>query len=109
MLRTAMQHLIPRWGYEINTAEDGKRALDKVQKFQFDIILLDEQLPDTRGRELAPQLREQSISDSMLIIGLTGFVDTDARQSFLDAGMDEVIQKPIRKEILEEIVTKLKP
>ena len=107
MLRTAMQHLIPRWGHEVDTAEDGRRALDKVKKFQFDVVLLDEQLPDTRGRELASKLREHARNDTMLIVGLTGFVDADARQSFLDAGMDDVVQKPIRQENFESIAAKL--
>jgi len=107
VLRHALSHLIPRWGYDIDTADCGQAALLKVQKFQFDIILLDEQLPDTKGRELASKLREHNTERQLLIIGLTGYVDVDARQSFLDAGMDDVIQKPLKRERLDEVVSEL--
>ena len=107
VLRHALSHLMPRWGYEIDTADCGQTALRKVQKFQFDIILLDEQLPDTRGRELAPKLRAQNVDNRLVIIGLTGYVDVDARQSFLDAGMDEVLQKPIKRDIFEATIVAL--
>lgn len=108
-LRLAMQHLIPRWGHDLETAEDGAQALSKVESQQFDGILLDEQLPDTHGRVLAPQLLGRSLNSSIFIVGLTGFVDPDERQSFFDAGMHEVIQKPIRREVFEEVINRLKP
>lgn len=106
-LRLAMQHLIPRWGHDLETAENGAKALTMVENYKFDGILLDEQLPDVNGRMLAPQLRGRSRSDPIFIIGLTGFVDPDERQSFFDAGMDEIIQKPIRKEVFDEIIARL--
>ena len=54
VLRAAMQHLLPRWGYEVNTADCDHTALEKIQKFPFNLILLDGQLPDIKVKELEP-------------------------------------------------------
>lgn len=104
-LRLAMPFLIKAWGHSVATADCGETAVKCAASDAYDIILLDEQLPDTTGRKLAPVLREMTCDHSIWIIGLTGFVDD--RQSFLNAGMDDVIQKPLKREQLDAVISTL--
>lgn len=106
VLRRAMQHLLTQWQYEVEIVSCGQAALAALQAGLFDVVLLDEQLPDMYGREIASKIRSL-LEVCPLIIGLTGYVDVDDYQSFLAAGMDEVLQKPLRREGLRTTLAQL--
>ena len=106
VLHRAMQHLLAQWQYEVEIVNCGQAALAALQTKVFDVVLLDEQLPDMGGREVASKIRSV-LEDCPLIIGLTGYVGIDDYPSFLAAGMDEVLQKPLRRDVLKETLTRL--
>lgn len=102
-----IEHLLQQFGIRFLSAATGSKALELFQLHQFDWILSDIGLPDTTGINLAKQFRlhEQSHNRSRTpIIGLTAHTATDVENECLQAGMDRVITKPLRSNMLEELV-----
>lgn len=80
-------------GYTVETANDGLRAIEKAQKTAFDLVILDIQLPDIRGDEVAMRLKE--INESTIIIMITGFPSFQDSIDTLDIGIHDILLKPI--------------
>lgn len=89
----------------IDEAENGKEALDRLQAQDFDIVLLDVQMPVMDGRETIKAIRacDEAWSD-VTVLALTAEAMAGAREELLGLGMDGFVTKPIaRDELLQEI------
>lgn len=87
------------------SASNGKMALELFKQHPFDLVLSDFGLPDLTGIELAKQFRQieqQEKRPPIPIIGLTAHSLPDAEEEAIEAGMNEVLIKPIRLEVLKE-------
>jgi len=96
-------------GYEVTVARNGQEALDALGKRDFDLILMDVQMPVMDGYEATRYIRAGQ-ADGMLpkvaIIGVTANALTGDRQKCLDAGMDDYISKPFSPLQLDHLVSK---
>lgn len=74
-------------------------ALEKFQNNQYDIILMDGQMPKMDGFETTRKIRELEQSkengDRIPIIAITGYAIPGDKERFLQAGMDDYVSKPI--------------
>jgi DNA-binding NtrC family response regulator len=76
-------------GYTVDTAEDAKEALKKIEAYNFHIILIDIKLPGMDGLELNRRIK--SISDETIVIIMTAFASVDsAVQALKDVDYDYV-------------------
>lgn len=82
-------------GYPYDVATTVTQATELLKEKNYDLILLDIQLPDTDGVELTTELRAQAKFKVLPIIGLTAQALETQIQSALSGGMDEVLSKPI--------------
>jgi two-component system aerobic respiration control sensor histidine kinase ArcB len=98
--------LLEKMEQKVEVAMTGKEALDKVQHNQYDLILLDIQLPDMNGFEVADTIAKQGWAKGVPIVALTANV-IRARSEYLDKGMNEVIAKPIKKTRMIEVFNAL--
>jgi len=89
-------------GLKIDTAEDGKDALTKVRQIDYDIVLMDMQMPELDGLDATRQLRAQPGLGQPVIIALTANAFDDDRVRCLAAGMNDFIAKPFKPEIVFE-------
>lgn len=92
-------------GYEIEIAENGVQAVEAVAKSRFDVILMDIQMPKMNGVDATKEIR-QLASDrcSIPIIAVTANAMRGDRETYLAAGMDDYISKPINsKQLIEKI------
>jgi CheY-like chemotaxis protein len=96
--------LIRHWGHQVESALDGKSALEKALTFKPKIILMDLGLPDIDGYKLARHFRNQSQLASAHLIALTGYASSDDRRRALDAGFNQHLAKPVDPEILQEML-----
>ena len=85
--------LLKKLGHQVDVAIDGQQALEKVATTNYQLILMDIQLPDMDGYEVTRRLRE-SHDELPPIIALTANVFADSQQ-FLDKGLDDAISKPL--------------
>jgi CheY-like chemotaxis protein len=89
-------------GYEVASAEGLGTALQKLQAEPFDAVLLDVQLGDEDGLSLATWIRQQPDLCLMLIIAVTAHALATEQQSFLEAGCNACVAKPVNFKVLRE-------
>ncbi len=110
--RFLLIQILERCDCRIDFAEDGQQALDKLSKQDFDMVLMDCQLPLLDGFEATRRLREQEGDDKhTIVIGVTAYAMVGDREKCLDAGMDDYVSKPIMindfLKVLERLATQL--
>jgi len=91
--------VLGKWDLNVDLAEDGKKAVDKVQANSYDVVLMDIQMPVMGGVEATQIIRKQLKMD-IPIIALTANAVKGDREEFLAAGMDDYISKPFDASIL---------
>jgi hypothetical protein len=92
-------------GYQPDIAENGRTAIDKVSSHRYDLILLDLQMPDIDGFEVARHIREH-LNYQPVIVAITAGASPEDRQRCLDAGMDDYVLKPFKISLLKDVVLK---
>ncbi|WKE64829.1 aerobic respiration two-component sensor histidine kinase ArcB [Gallaecimonas kandeliae] len=91
---TVAKALLEKLGHQVTVAMTGQAALEACQGHLFDLVLLDIQLPDMTGFEVACALREQPQFGELPIVALTANVIKD-KDEYLENGMDDAISKPL--------------
>ncbi len=91
--------LLTKKNYDVILAENGKKGISKVESEEIDLILLDMQLPDMKGREVAKYIRAQKKFQHIPIIYLTGQSDINEAES-LKTYADSFMRKPYKPETL---------
>ncbi|MGV3346522.1 aerobic respiration two-component sensor histidine kinase ArcB [Enterobacteriaceae bacterium LUAb1] len=96
--------VLEKLGNSVEVAMTGQAALSLFEPNEFDLILLDIQLPDMTGLDIARTLRDR-FSPAQLppIVALTANVLKDKKE-YLDAGMDDVLSKPLAVEALTAVI-----
>ena len=94
--------MLDRSGFEAEVAGNGREALDKVLHDEFDIILMDCQMPEMDGFEATAALRSRGVVTP--IIALTANALAGDRELCLEAGMTDYMTKPIKPTILLEVL-----
>ena len=83
-------------GYEdVDSATNGKEALDQLMEREYDLVLMDCQMPILDGYETTQTLRQLEKSRHTIVVGMTAYAMTGDRQKCLDAGMDDYLSKPV--------------
>lgn len=95
---------------ELLEAKDGSVAVELYKNRKPDLILMDIQMPKMDGLEATRTIRklEQHSGSSTLIVALTAAALEEDRQKCLDAGMDEVLTKPLEINKLKLVLKKIK-
>jgi signal transduction histidine kinase/DNA-binding response OmpR family regulator/HPt (histidine-containing phosphotransfer) domain-containing protein/HAMP domain-containing protein len=91
--------MLQKLGYQAATAGNGLEVLAAVEKTQFDVILMDVNMPEMDGLEATRQL-VKLYKDRPRIVALTANVTLSERESCLSAGMEDFLGKPIQLEAL---------
>lgn len=92
--RMYLEKFLEGEGHEVSTAADGNAVLQATGQADFDVILMDIQMPGLDGVEAARRIRRTS---DIPIIALTAYARAEEVQSFLDAGMNAAVTKPIQE------------
>ena len=106
VLRT-FTRVLTKGGFEVDTAETGKEALEKAKTRSFDVALIDFRLPDMDGIDLLCDA--SSLLKSTIKIMITGLPSVETGSKALDHGIDAYPVKPVKpEELLSLIGEKLK-
>ena len=99
--------ILQKNGYELDSAETGKEAIEKADRRHYDLALVDIRLPDMEGTDLLVYLKKQL--QNTIKIMLTGFPSIESGVKALDEGADAYLVKPVKpEELLMIIKEKLK-
>jgi CheY-like chemotaxis protein len=98
--------LLEKAGHMVVVAANGRRALDALASENFDLVLMDVQMPEMDGLDAAAAIREQEqrTREHQPIIAMTAHAMKGDRERCLAAGMDGYVTKPIRPEDLWQAI-----
>lgn len=104
--RKVVYKMLREKGCHIDIAGNGKEALALFAQNQYDVILMDIQMPVMNGIEAVKQirLREKDSSSHVPVIALTAYALQGDRESFLNQGMDGYLSKPVQQEQLFHVL-----
>jgi signal transduction histidine kinase/CheY-like chemotaxis protein/HPt (histidine-containing phosphotransfer) domain-containing protein len=89
--------LLSKAGYQITVADNGHQAVDAVRAADFDVVLMDIQMPELDGIQATRHIRAlPAPKNATLIIAMTAHATAGAREEYLAAGMDDYISKPFQ-------------
>jgi CheY-like chemotaxis protein/HPt (histidine-containing phosphotransfer) domain-containing protein len=101
--------MLRKLGCHAEAVENGKAALEKLQEADFDIVLLDCEMPDMDGYETARRIRsgESPVRNPKIpIIALTAQAMSGDREKCIDAGMNDYLSKPVEPEQIIKMLSK---
>lgn len=87
--------LLEQAGFEVLQATDGRAGLDLALLHTPDMVLLDMSIPEVDGWKVARQLKDNSETQKIIIVALTGHTAPGDRMRALNAGCDGYISKPL--------------
>lgn len=108
--REIAARMLEKMGYECALAADGRAAIDMHRSQPFDMILMDCDMPHVDGFQATAIIRSaEDISGRTPVIALTASTSQGEREKCLASGMDDYLSKPIRPQLLSEILARWLP
>jgi two-component system, sensor histidine kinase and response regulator len=99
-----IQYILQKLGYTPTIVQNGREAVDTAASGNYDIILMDLQMPEMDGLEATRMIRERTTDRQPVIIALTANAMEGDEEECLTAGMNDYLGKPVK---LEEVIDKL--
>ncbi len=90
-IRTLIYRFLTKQGYDMESAEDGKKALAAFDQFTPDLVILDVNLPDTNGYDLCKEMQART---GVFVLMLTGRTDEADKIRGFAEGADDYLTKP---------------
>ncbi len=99
--------LLRRHGHQARIANGGQQALDALESFHPEVVLLDIGMPGMNGLEVAQRMHESGANPRPFIVAVTGWGSAEDKQRSQDAGFDMHLVKPVEEsEVLEVLRTR---
>ena len=105
--KIALHILEKKRGYHVDVVTNGKEALESLERSDYDLVLMDGQMPEMDGYEATRIIRDESSdvrNHNIPIIAITANAMKGDREKCLEAGMDDYISKPIKAQNLADTV-----
>ena len=93
--RKVLSFMLDNYGYQFETAVNGKEALEKVLEFKPDMIFLDIMMPEMDGFEACRRLKTDPATQHIPIVMVTAMADRETRLRCLEVGANDFITKPV--------------
>ncbi len=108
--KIASKMLCMAGGVAVDTAQNGLEAIEKVQKNDYDAVLIDIQMPHLDGIEASRVIRRQFSKTRLPIIAMSAHAGADHWKACLEAGINDYILKPVSREVLLTVLNRqIKP
>jgi len=103
IIRDSLYYILDKEGYEVQKAENGKVAYDKMLESHFDLVITDIEMPVMKGTDLLEKIKTLNVQTSVIVI--TAFGSLDTAISALRNGASDYILKPVE---FDELLIKAK-
>ncbi len=94
--------ILQKQGYNIDSAETGHEAMDKIKTKKYHLALIDVKLPDTNGVDLLTRMHQAQ--PNIIKIAVTGFPSLEDATRVIDRGAAAYLVKPVKTEELVRII-----
>jgi len=99
------QYMLEREGHTVTLANNGRLAIEALENDQFDLILMDIQMPEMDGIQATHHIRKMDGALSQIpIIAMTANAMAGDKERYLDAGMDGYVSKPVDRQMLNAVM-----
>ncbi|HEY2469886.1 MAG TPA: response regulator [Terracidiphilus sp.] len=107
--QTLAMRILQKLGHKVQVVNNGREALGRSQAEEFDLILMDVQMPELDGLEATTAIRaaESNTGKHVPIVAMTAHAMKGDREKCLSAGMDDYLSKPIRTEQLKQVLSEV--
>ena len=103
-----IEKLLATGGNHVHLVENGTQAVEAVRSGQFDVVLMDVQMPEMDGLQATREIRRWEAGSSRIpIIALTAHAMADDEHRCLEAGMDGYLAKPIDAAALRKALSRI--
>ena len=105
-------HMLKKMGFQVDTAEDGVKAIHALESKPYNLVLMDLQMPNMDGYECTREIRKPDskvLDHNLPIIALTAHTREEDRKQCLEYGMNDHLSKPLNFTILENTLKKHLP
>ena len=92
---------------KVTIADNGQRAIDILAEQEFDVVLMDIQMPIMDGLTATKHIREQNSYEQLPIIAMTAHAREEDKQQSLAAGMNLHVPKPLTEKVLFDSITQV--
>lgn len=102
-----LEQALRQEGYEVTRAEDGMEAMNRIQAFEPDVVIMDVMMPRLDGVQTTRLLRRNRNFRDVVIVALSARTDQPARDAMREAGANLYMRKPFTIARLVERVREL--
>lgn len=104
-----VRKIVQKWAYDLDVANNGREALDLLNKNNYDIILMDIQMPEMDGYTATQAVRNMGdqVKKNIPIIALTAHATNEEAQKCLHMGMNAYVTKPFNPVLLHKTILQL--
>ncbi|MEK6749177.1 MAG: response regulator [Pseudomonadota bacterium] len=100
-----LNDLLLRQGHAVQIAGDGRHALRIIEEFEFDVVLMDIQMPDMDGMQVTREMRVRG--NNTPVVAMTAHAMSGERAACIAAGMSDFVVKPVDMETLDGILLRV--
>jgi len=100
---------LERFLLQVEIAENGREAVERVMQEAFDLVLMDIQMPEMDGYEATRQIRQEERLATIPIVAMTADAMAEDRERCLQSGMDDYLAKPIDPDALAKVLRRWLP
>ncbi|MFT3946195.1 MAG: response regulator [Agriterribacter sp.] len=101
--QSLIKHLFKEWQLNYDLVKNGREAIALLQRENYDLVLMDIQMPEMDGYTATQQIRE-TLKKDVPVIAMTAHAMAGEREKCLSYGMNEYISKPLREELLYKMI-----
>ena len=91
---------------ECEVANDGLHGLSKIQEKEYDLILLDIQMPDYSGFDVLNELKKRGVINQNIVVITARDLKINDFNDYYEVGVKEVLSKPIQLSHIDKVITK---
>ena len=104
--RGMLDLMMKKEGFETEAAEDGREFLEKVDKFQPDIIMLDVMMPGLTTREILKKLKEKKNNSKIILLTVVRYSEEEKQKILQMGNVVDYIKKPFEIDDLIDSIKK---
>ena len=100
--REGLSKILSKEGYRVDTAPNGKEAIDNLKRQRYDLVITDMRMPLMDGFEVLREIKK--MDENIGVIMITAYGEVDTYLEAMNAGATEYLNKPINSDELVQVV-----